>query len=54
MLRKSLQYNLIERNAKMNDLRPPHDPIDALGQSYELLLEKALEKAHQSGTVVDH
>jgi hypothetical protein len=33
----------------MNELLPPHDPIDALGEAYELLLEKALQKAHQSG-----
>jgi len=39
---------------KMTELRPPHDPIDALGQPYELLLEKALAKARQRGTIVDH
>ena len=38
----------------MNDLLPPHDPIDALGEAYELLLEKALQKAHQSGALVHH
>jgi len=38
----------------MNDLLPPHDPIDALGEAYELLLESALQKAHQSGVFVHH
>lgn len=38
----------------MNDLLPPHDFIDALGEAYELLLEKALQKAHQSGALVHH
>ena len=38
----------------MNDLLPPHDPIDALGEAYELLLEKSLQKAHQSGALVHH
>jgi hypothetical protein len=38
----------------MNDLLPPNDPIEALGQAYELLLEKALQKAHQSGALVHH
>jgi hypothetical protein len=38
----------------MTDLLPPHDPIDALGEAYELLLEKALQKAHQSGALVHH
>jgi len=36
----------------MNDLLPPHDPIDALGEAYELLLEKALQNAHKSGALV--
>ncbi|HUW50363.1 MAG TPA: zinc ribbon-containing protein [Sulfuricella sp.] len=31
---------------------PPHDPIETMGEAYELLLEKALQKAHQSGTAV--
>ncbi len=31
---------------------PPHDPIATMGDAYELLLEKALQKAHQSGTAV--
>jgi hypothetical protein len=38
----------------MNELLPPHDFIDALGEAYELLLEKALQKAHQSGALVHH
>lgn len=36
----------------MKDLLPPHDPVEAMGEAYELLLEKALQKAHQSGAVV--
>ncbi len=28
----------------MNTLKPPHDPVEALGEAYELLLEKTLEK----------
>lgn len=35
----------------MNDLLPPHDPIEALGEAYELLLEKALQNVHQSGAI---
>ena len=38
----------------MNDLLPPHDPVEALGEAYELLLEKSLQKAHQSGALVHH
>lgn len=38
----------------MKDLRPPHDLIEAMGEAYELLLEKARQKAHQSGAVVHH
>ena len=37
---------------KMNELISPHDPIEALGEAYELLLEKALQKVHQSGALV--
>jgi len=36
----------------MNELLPPHDPIEAMGEAYELLLEKAQQKAHQSGAIV--
>ena len=36
----------------MKDLPPPGDPIEALGETYELLLEKALQKAHQSGAIL--
>jgi hypothetical protein len=32
----------------MTKLSPPHDPIEALGEAYELLLDKAVEKAHES------
>ncbi len=38
----------------MKDLLPPHDPIEAMGEAYELLLEKALQKAHQSGNLIHH
>ncbi len=38
----------------MNDLLPPNDPIEAMGEAYELLLEKALQKVHQSGVLVHH
>ena len=31
---------------------PPHDPIESMGEAYELLLEKAQQKAHQSGAAV--
>jgi len=31
----------------MKELKPPHDPIDAIGQAYELLLEKTLENAQR-------
>lgn len=36
----------------MKELLPPHDPIEAMGEAYELLLGKALQKAHQSGAFV--
>jgi rubrerythrin len=36
----------------MNKLLPPRDLIEAMGESYELLLESALKKAHQSNTAV--
>ncbi len=36
----------------MKKLQPPHDPIEAMGEAYELLLEKALKKAHQSSSLV--
>lgn len=32
----------------MTKLAPPHDPIEALGEAYELLLDKTVEKAHES------
>jgi hypothetical protein len=38
----------------MKDLLPPRDPIEAMGEAYELLLESALRKAHQSGAAVHH
>jgi hypothetical protein len=38
----------------MNKLLPPHDPIEAMGEAYELLLESAIKKAHQSNTAVHH
>ena len=44
----------IEWSAKMNDLLPPNDPIDAVGEAYELLLEKSLQNAHKSGAFVHH
>jgi len=30
----------------MKDLQPPHDPIDALGEAYERLLETAMDDLH--------
>lgn len=33
---------------------PPHNPIGSMGEAYELLLEKALQKAHQSGAIAHH
>ena len=38
----------------MNKFLPPHNFIDAMGEAYELLLEKALQKVHQSGALVHH
>ncbi len=32
----------------MKELKPPHDPIEALGQAYELLLEKSMDEARQA------
>ena len=36
----------------MKKTLPSHDPIESMGEAYELLLEKAQQKAHQSGTAV--
>ena len=36
----------------MKELQPPHDPIEAMGEAYELLYENAAKKGHQSGGVV--
>ena len=36
----------------VKDLTPPQDPVEAMGESYELLLEEALNKAHQSGALL--
>ena len=36
----------------MKELLPPRGPVEAMGEAYELLLENALEKAHQGGKVV--
>lgn len=33
---------------------PPHSPIESMGEAYELLLEKAQQKAQQSGAIVHH
>jgi hypothetical protein len=38
----------------MKDLIPPRDPIKAMGEAYELLLEKSLQKARQSGNLIHH
>ena len=36
----------------MKDLIPPYNPMNTLGEAYELLLENSLQKAHQSGVFV--
>lgn len=33
----------------MKDLLPPTDPVESIGEAYELLLEKILQEAHQGG-----
>ena len=33
----------------MKEILPPNDPGEAMDEAYELLLEKALKKAHQNG-----
>lgn len=38
----------------MKDLPPPRDLIEAMGEAYELFLEKALQKSHQGGAIVQH
>jgi hypothetical protein len=38
----------------MKKMQPPRDIVEALGESYELLLESALKKAHQSGSALHH
>lgn len=35
----------------MKDLLPPRDPIEGMGEAYELLLENAIKKTHQRGAV---
>jgi len=37
---------------KVKKLQPPRDLIEALGETYELLLENALKKAKQSGVTM--
>lgn len=32
----------------MKDLQPPHDPIEAMGEAYERLLETALDDLHKA------
>ncbi|OIQ86740.1 hypothetical protein GALL_313930 [mine drainage metagenome] len=39
---------------KMKPLVPPRDPIEAMGEAYELLLEKALQEAQQGGAFALH
>ena len=31
----------------MKDLKPPRDPLEVIGEAYELLLEKSLEEGHK-------
>ena len=31
----------------MTELKPPHDPIEALGQAYELMLEESIQDLHK-------
>jgi phosphoserine phosphatase len=42
----------------MTKLTPPHDPIEALGEAYELLLDKTMDEAHKakikSGPALHH
>ena len=38
----------------MKDSSPPHDPIETLDEAYEVLLERALRKAHQRGAALHH
>jgi hypothetical protein len=33
----------------MKELLLPHDPVKAMSEAYESLLDKALHKGHQSG-----
>lgn len=35
----------------MKDLPSPHDLFEAMGEAYELVLEKALQRLHQSGAM---
>lgn len=30
----------------MSELKPPHDPVEAMGEAYELMLERTAEKLH--------
>jgi len=42
----------------MTKLKPPHDPIEALGEAYEMLLDKVIEEAEavkaKSGPALHH
>jgi hypothetical protein len=42
-----MQLHEAESVTEMKDLQPPHDPIDAIGQAYERLLEKSMENARR-------
>ena len=33
----------------MAELKPPHDPVEAMGEAYELMLERSAEKLHALG-----
>ncbi|QKE39499.1 zinc ribbon-containing protein [Ferrovum myxofaciens] len=38
----------------MKALTPSHDPVETLDKAYEVLLERALWKAHKSGVALHH
>lgn len=61
LFQTSILKTQLRRRAKMNDLPTPRQRIKALGQriealaeAYELLLGKALQKAHQGGAFFRH
>jgi hypothetical protein len=51
---KQGEMSLFKGAPTMKDLPPPHDLVEAMGEAYELFLEKSQQKAHQGSVFVQH